>query len=46
MWNCVYKHDSEIEVLARSSQNGANGQNAFYSFPSSALNFLRAKVAI
>ena len=34
----VYKHDSEIEVLARSSKNGAIGQNTLYSFSSSALN--------
>ena len=36
---CYYKDDCEIEVLARSSKNGANGQNALYSFSSSALNF-------
>ena len=35
----VYKDDSEIEVLARSSKNGAIGQNTLYSFSSSALNF-------
>ena len=34
----VYKDDSEIEVLARSSKNGAIGQNTLYSFSSSALN--------
>ena len=28
----VYKDDSEIEVLARSSKNGAIGQNTLYSF--------------
>ena len=32
MSNCVYKDDCEIEVLARSPKNGANGQNALYSF--------------
>ena len=30
MSNCVYKHDCEIEVLARLSKNGASGQNALY----------------
>ena len=39
MSNCVYEDDCEIEVLARSSKNGANSQNALYSFSSSALNF-------
>ena len=36
----VYKDDSEIEVLAGSSKNGAIaiGQNTHYSFSSSALN--------
>ena len=34
----VYKDDSEIEVLSRSSKNGAIGQNTLYSFSSSALN--------
>ena len=35
----VYKDDSEIEVLARSSKNGAISQNTLHSFSSSALNF-------
>ena len=35
----VYKDDSEIEVLARSSKNGVIGQNTLYSCSSSALNF-------
>ena len=39
MPNSVYKDDCEIEVVARLSKNGANGQNALYSFSSSALNF-------
>jgi len=40
MSNYVYKDDCEIEVLARSSKNGAIGQNTLYSVSSSALNFL------
>ena len=38
MSSYVCKGDSEIEVLARSSKNGAIGQNTLYSFLSSALN--------
>ena len=38
MSNYVYKGDCEIEVLARSSKNGAIGQNTLNSFSSSALN--------
>ena len=38
MSSCVYKDDCEIEVLARSSKNGAIGQNTLYSFSSSGLN--------
>ena len=34
MSNYVYKDDCEIEVLARSSKNGAIGQNTLYSFSS------------
>ena len=37
----VYKDDSEIEVLARSSENGAIGRNTLYSFSSSTLNIHR-----
>ena len=32
MSSYVYKDDSEIEVLARSSENGAIGQNTVYSY--------------
>ena len=32
MSSYVYKDDREIEVLARSSKNGAIGQNTLYSF--------------
>ena len=39
MSNCVYKDDCELEVLARSSKYGANGQNTLFNFSSSALNF-------
>ena len=39
MSNCVSKDDCELEVLARSSKYGANGQNTLYNFSSSALTF-------
>ena len=32
MWKIVYKDDCVIEVLARSSKNGAYGQNTLCSF--------------
>ena len=38
MWKIVYKDDRVIEVLARSSKNGAYDQNTLYSFSASALN--------
>ena len=39
MLNYVYKDDYDIGVLARSSKNGAIGQNTLYSFLSGGLNF-------
>ena len=39
MWKYVYEDDCVIEVPARSSKNGAYGQNTLNSFSSSALNF-------
>ena len=39
MRKIVYKDDCVIEVLARSSKNGAYGQNTLYRFSSSTLNF-------
>ena len=35
----VYEDDYDIGVLARSSKNGAVGQNTLYSFSSGGLNF-------
>ena len=46
MWKIVYKEDCVIEVLARSSKNGAYGQNTLYSFSSSATNFHAHSIAL